>query len=410
MSLWLISTTPLNNNNATTVAQGVTAFFPIGGTGNLSTEAGTQLKMRGTFTGKNLSCYISAINGTTTVVDRKNGANGGMSISITTTGLKEDASGTTALASNDLYNISCATGGSHTNTTTFSIYAVSLDDGGANIAMWQSGLLSGGGFYSGGTAWNIWLSAGTGSTSAACEQKLYVAGTFSFFTINFNTNTINGTQTYRTRKNGANANGVLSVAASSTGLKEDTTNSDTVSANDTFGSNTDGGGSSGSAAITNQIKWAATSDPVFQTGNVPANQNAGQTNYSPFFGYYPLEATETASPMKARMVQTWKNIQAFFLANSSNGTSTLDLRANGASQAPSLSVLSGVTGRIENNSTYTSATTDTMNLRQALGGSSGSLTYLMAIDQGTAAAPAVVMPELVTEPYVPRGYTQFWRD
>lgn len=113
-----------NSTVSITVASTVTTYFPIGGDlalNSTATEANVQTKSNVVFTATFLKCYISAntIVGASTLVLRKNAANGNQSVSITslTTGYFEDAVNSDAVIATDGLNYALTGGGAGTSLT-----------------------------------------------------------------------------------------------------------------------------------------------------------------------------------------------------------------------------------------------------------------------------------------------------
>src|SRR3990167_11137323 len=73
---------------------------------------------------------------------------------------------------------------------------------------------------------------GDNLTEANRQITYRSAGTLSNLWVNVDSNTLDGTTTIRTRINGANGAQSVSFASSTTGIAEDTTNSDTIVAGD----------------------------------------------------------------------------------------------------------------------------------------------------------------------------------
>lgn len=200
--------------------------------GNLTmtaTEANVQTNIKIAGTAKNFFVYISANARTTntTYRTRKNTANGNMSVSVgsTLTGIFEDTTNTDTLAVDDDYCYQRVTG---TGTGTITSYLISVEiettDNSTllmtNNAISQNSNLT--------TYYGLMVGASS-STESHYRSDTRINALLSNLSIRVSSNTINtGTSTVTLRKNGANGNLVVSISASTTGIFEDTTNTDTV--------------------------------------------------------------------------------------------------------------------------------------------------------------------------------------
>lgn len=335
---------------------------------------------------------VTAVTGTLTFVDRKNGAAGGQSLSITTTGTKEDTSGTTSLsaATPDLYNLQGTMSGTHGDTATVIMFAVLLDDGAVGSALWMTGRPAGTTTNTGlATADFVPLSGYTGITWTTTEAKAQLvvrqAVIVSNIAFNLTANTYADTTTWRFRNNGANGNQAISVAAASTGWKEDTVATDSVVAGDLICGGRDAGGVSGSARIpTVEITTSGTTRVMSSSATLGVAITA--TAYSTLTENLSTNATESNLQVKVRVADTFSNLQSYVSANTRSDDSTVDFRAGAASPGggPSISIASSSTGLKEDNTgSYVTAATDLINFRTLIGGGSGTLTLTtIGVQQG----------------------------
>jgi hypothetical protein len=117
----------LSGNTSVNVSVGATVYPVIGALNSSSTESDSQLDPRSTTTLSNLETTITAngFTSTSTFRTRKNGSNGGQSISITagTTGYLEDTSGSDSLVSGDHANLQIVGGGTASSNLTLAYLA-----------------------------------------------------------------------------------------------------------------------------------------------------------------------------------------------------------------------------------------------------------------------------------------------
>lgn len=382
-----------------TINSNETLFIPVNGASfSVPTEAHVQNLIRGTYTASNLWVNVISITGTNTLRTRVGGANGGQSISITTTGTKEDTSGTDSLVNGNLFNFSSFTSNSHNNTCKLDEVSVLLDDNGSNIP-----ILMNSGSDSVGTGASFMPISGScidTATEASAQVTLQASATLSNFRMYLSANSFADSTTWRTRVNGANASQSVSYATLVTGEKEDTTNTDAVAVADELCFGKDSGGTSGTATVTvMQAKSASAAFQPFFCDVGIASHGANITNYRSLGGGGGGANSESDSQLKSRVADTFKNMQTNVTANTRSDATTVDFRANAASPGggPSISVGAGSTGIKEDLSgSYTTSTTDSINYRVVTGAGTGSITLTtVGAQQGAGAAAAPVGKSLV---------------
>jgi hypothetical protein len=370
MSVWIMA---CGVAGGLILAQSSVTAFPLSGELLGLAEANAQCKFPGTYTLSNLWCRVLTNNGTHTLITRKGGANGTQAISITGTGTFEDTTHTEAVASGDLWNTQLTVGGSHNNTATLTLVSLLVDDGGTLTPVFQA---TGGGGHSATTY--LPLSggrAGVNQVSEIANQKsVRVATTLSLLrtAVQANANTLSST--IRTRVNGTNGGQSVSYSSTLTGIQEDVTGSDTITAGDNVCYQAVPGSSANLAIDTVQAKAAAAGSLLMAS----YGQTASTTGYLTISGRQPSFATtESDVQMKARTVKTF---DAFFTATATNTRSdatTVDLRVNAASPGggPAVSIGANTSGIVEGlTGTVTTTATDLLNFRVLIGGGTGSIT------------------------------------
>jgi hypothetical protein len=205
-------------------------------------------------------------------------------------------------------------------------------------------------------------------------------GTYQLLTVRVTVNTYTtATLTIRVRKNSANGNPVVSVAAATTGSFQDTTNSDTVGDGDTIGFHwAVAGGGSGTCTVNVGYAIFETSDPAKTTMRW-ATDNSNLTTATS--RYVPVSAqgqwantTEANAQSEARITGTAYRVYVRLSSNTRNGDSTFAFRLNGADSALTVSVPASTSGTFENTTdTVAIAIGDLINWRAAAGGTSGTL-------------------------------------
>ena len=253
ISLTVDATTAISllNGGWSNVSPGSISFhtFSFGA----ATEATGQTRIRFAATWDRLGANVvtNTNNGTTTIRSRVNGANGNqvLSISASTTGYFEDTVNSDSVVSADLLNFS-------------------LNHGGASGVVWvqpsQSRIKPVSGtvslqFAGDSTTIDAGLTrpsliGGGSDVGTELNTRLLLRGgitwTFQNLFFRVTTNTINGSTTTTCRKNAANGNQSVSISASTTGIFEDTSNTDNYVDGDDINALIVAGGSTGTMTYT----------------------------------------------------------------------------------------------------------------------------------------------------------------
>lgn len=372
------------------------SFAKIGGGLSSSlalTESNRQYKMRlgGTFS--NLTVNIDATGTTRSATFRKNTANGNQTISISdgASGRQTDAVNTDAVVSTDIVDIATSEAG--TDPTYYAFYGVfaATSNTVALYAPSQAAVsASSTSFYyppNGGLG-------GSGTTLADGQFKIRAPGTFKNFNVTCQTNAraSSGT-TVRSNINGSAGTCTVTFAASTTGLAEDTTHTDTLANGDLLAIETATGAGTGNftaIVLGSAIETTnATVDVIGMAGSLGAARAASATVH-----YFPITGTTdftTTTESQAKIQTTFSNtvskLRMNLSANTYSAAGTVKFRKNGADGNQSVSLTASTTGWFEDASNSDScAGTDDINLSIA-GGTSGSITvqaYGVTMLDGTA--------------------------
>lgn len=211
------------------------SFSSIQGETFTTTEANAQSLMRTSGSLQNLWVVVTtASTSNATVISRIGGVNGTLTVSIplNTTGIFEDTTHSDSFSSGSLVNwqvsgqstglvvgIGCAASYSGTTNEVFS--GVGLLSISFNASDLFFPIVTGAALNTNTTESNSQLQHGFGVTTS--RLRTFVTA-----------NAMTGVTTFRTRKNGADGNQVLTIGASTTGSFEDTTNNDVFTATDTI--------------------------------------------------------------------------------------------------------------------------------------------------------------------------------
>lgn len=352
-----------------------------------TTESQAHVTMRtaGTFSG--LFCNISTNNrGTSTLRFRVNSANGNQVVTITasTTGQFEDTTNSDTVAAGDEVNNQIVTGsGGSTFTLLTCAYVFSATSGTTK----KMGTAVLGAVSTASTSFYCGLGGFVSTTSEAQTQlKLKTSGTFANLFANIVTNGRSTTSTLRFRKNTADGNQVISVTAGSTGLFEDTSNTDTVAVDDLVNLVIVLGTGTG-----NLLLHAFASElTATNTFHLVAGNNSGIALLAAATDAYPaagrLEATmaETNYRCDAQFPFTLSKLSCYVTANTIVEDSLLRCRVNGGNGNQVATVTGLTTGLFEDttNSDILVAT-DEINLRCVAGATGTSLTFTLMSMLGT---------------------------
>lgn len=200
-----------------------------------STESNAQFKNKLNATLRNLFVLVSANTASiASVVSRKNGANGNLTVSIGSgvTGAFEDTTHTDTLVSGDLVDTLFTS----TLTTSITVRLISVDYVTTTGATQYMNADAGVALAFGNNSTHFLTITGSPNTSfigeaaAQCLTSQPFAATLLETFVAANANL--ATSTVTLRKNAANGNNTLSIPASTTGYFEDTTHTDSFAATD----------------------------------------------------------------------------------------------------------------------------------------------------------------------------------
>ena len=287
---------------------------------------------------------------------RKNGANGNLTVSIgaSTTGVFQDNVNKDYISSGDLLDY-IVTEGAGGTTFRLSIIQTVFDATGGTSIRWVSN--SAASTTGNGTTLYTFIGGDHGFNASENFGKINinVTGTWKNLHVNIGANARTTTTTFRSRKNLANGNQVVSVGAGLTGIFEDLVNTDSVSANDDLAYARIMGASAENLTTRSIATDFLTADNTFGTNNSFAGASAinfGSTIYWAVGGS-PFDASITEADYQSIMGVGGKvsNLAVNISANTLNaGTSIVTLRKNGANGNNTVSIGFGTTGQFEDSS------------------------------------------------------------
>lgn len=231
---------------------------------------------------------------------------------------------------------------------------------------------------SGNTHYQPWCNGGNCATSS--EDRVQAeppeAGTLSHLGVNVTANTVDAACTVRSRINGANGDLSISITASTTGTFEDTTNSDSVAANDLLAIQYSRPTSTGSITIWTQ--WVQFDSASYTSASMLTYDwrfTADSTTYYSPFGVNQTggSGTTTRASVEHR-VGVAGTLGAFWVKCNSNArtsASTVEVLVNGSSGNISVSIPATTAGTFEDVDTVSVSASDTVCAATTLGTGSG---------------------------------------
>lgn len=346
-----------------------------------TSEALSQSRLRAAGTISNLWFRISSnsCSAASTFKSRIAGANGNISISVnaSTSGTFEDASNTDVIAADALVDFDF-TAGAGTGSFLLRSYAFVFNaDSNTVFRTGNTGVGLNGASFTG--YFNL---IGGGATATTVEnetqQEVPAAGTLKNMFVYVSGNARTTTTTIKTRVNGADGNVTVSIVAAATGIFEDTSNTDTISAGDEInGKYTTGTGTEViTVAFVAVSLETTTGQSVVGSGmDTPGGVvvTTGTTRYWGLGAGGNVDTTESDASVKALLARTVSKLWAGVVANATTSASTLDFRVNSASSALTVSITAGTTGEFSDaTNSVAIVATDVINVRVVNGGG-GSL-------------------------------------
>lgn len=222
---------------------GTTEFAAFQGTLiNRSAVGDVEYTMRTTRTLRDLRVFCNTFANNTTVTIQKNQVDGNLTVTVTGTGEFLDTSNTDSFVAGDEVDIEATSVGTM-SITTFTTWATEGDTP-TTVQMYSA--------LGVGTAASFFRPSGNVTTATEAETEIEAEGIATIQNLFVNCFTHAETRTIRTRKN--QANGAASISVTGTGLFEDTSNTDTLAAEDDLAIQQDAG-SAGTNDYLIAVEW-----------------------------------------------------------------------------------------------------------------------------------------------------------
>lgn len=375
----------VNYGNAALSVAASTTNYPFGpGTGVLDTsvtEANAQMTWRTAGTCSNLYIRVTSNNvGASTLRTRLNTANGSQSVSIgaSGTGEFEDATNSDSIMAGDELGCQLVTG---TGGTSFQADVLSVLFSATTNTVYKTLTSTMFSLSAASTTHYRQLSGGTTETTSETnvQHQISTGGTFKnqYLYISANGRTTN--TTFTVIVNGTPGNVTITVAGSTTGVFEDITNSDSITANDLCNFRLVTG--TGIGTITMQV-WGVdfeTTTDKFVWGGGRASGNVLNANTITWGGVgrgtMTEVTTESFTSVDANIACDVTNLWCYISANTVTATSTLRLKVNQANGNLVASIGASTTGEFEDTTNTDSlVATDEVNIEVDTGNTGTSLT------------------------------------
>jgi len=196
-------------------------------------------------------------------------------------------------------------------------------------------------------------------------------------------NTVSATSTFKSRKNAADGGQSISIPASTAGVFEDTSGSDSITAGDTFNYEIVTGSGTGSLTLqlTHTMLQSESVGVAVQGKNNFGTLNPSITRFLTLEGSATPVSTETYTQFLSRIGFLRTSLFVYVSVNSLTGSSTVRTRKNTADGNLAVSIAGGTTGAFEDYYTGSGhfdsvADSDLVN-EQIVTGSGGSITIVM---------------------------------
>lgn len=373
-----------------------------------STESQLQSLVRKAGTFSNLFCSVSTnttlVN--TTVTLRKSTVDTSVTVTYGSgeTGIKEDTTNSSSFANTDevTYKFVVANDTSGATTITFFCCGIQFEASSDTAFLFAQSSIAN---FSTDSVTRYLYASGTGASGAlttenSANYRCRSAFTSSNFFVNISNNARTTNTTYSTRKNDADANQNVTFGSTEIGLKEDTTNTDSLAIGDDYNyrfTTSTGGGNIQFQLIGSSMVNTSNIFALLATRSQALAINLTRYSHSASDSFY--SATEANKQYYPRFDFTAKEFIAYVSANTvTTSATTVHLRDNGANSSITVSFAAAETGlkNDSTNSTTITSATDEIDYRIVTPNTSGSITFQQfGILGETAAAASNFVPKVM---------------
>jgi hypothetical protein len=372
---------------------GLTRYIPIAGGGNglVTAESTAQLTFRQNAVLSDLWLFIitnTLDTGASTLKVRVNGANVNQNLSINAgvTGEFLDSSNTDTISAGDEVALQLITSGT-SGILTLGSYSISCNPSNHHTKLVANNP-SGQSITASLTRYcPIIGSTIINATESNAQTDIRVNGTLKNFQVVISINSRSDSTAFKVRKNGTDGNQSISVSASTTGIFEDTSNTDSISTGDLLNVSITTGGGTGSIRLQTVYSELDNSGNHFEMGNTSTSGRthvASTTYYLGLYGeMFTITTVENREQQNAQFAFTAKNLRLYISANATTASSTFRTRVNGANGAQSVSISAGATGWFSDLSNTDNISIGDLICFQLVNGAGGGVTTMLALLQGT---------------------------
>lgn len=365
----------------------VTAYGTVGNgaiyTGVAEANSKVPFRTAGVLSKLTVRIKGNTIVGSSTITIRKNGADGNQTITIpgATTGEFTDASNTDTVTAGDQFDLKFVGGASGTrmNPSTYSLIFA------ATSGTMEKYNCNGNVAISADSTTYFMPFAGKNesptTTEANVKSRFHAPGTLKNGYVVVQTNARSTNTTVKSRKNGADGNISITIPGGSTGIFEDTSNTDTIADGDDLNfslATLTGGGNFVCCMGAEFIPDANSGTYPFIVASVPGAAVAAATTYYCSIGGYlfPDSVAEANTQIQTGFAWIARNMFCYVSANTGvSGNTTITLRKNAADGNSNITIPAGTTGLFEDTTNSdTIVSTDDVNYK--IIGAVGGITTL----------------------------------
>jgi hypothetical protein len=398
---------------ASALSAGLNSFFSLIGysiSGSDSSNTKVTMETAGTFSNFGVMCTENSFNNSLIATFRKNGADGSESVTFNAgvTGTVFDTSNTDSISATDVVNVKVSnTAGS--GAATLRMFNAVFDTGNGNTLNKFVNIdpIGTNNFTANATvnyiALNGYLGSFGGTTEATSQYKMRSAGTLKNMSVNIKSNSRATSTAFKSRKNAADGNLLVTIGAGVTGLVEDTSNSDSIVSTDLVDISILGGAESTSLVV----NWVST-EFITTTSkfHMIVTINSGSMSTGNYFmmpgaGMSSSQLTSEANAiMTTKLAFTASNLFAYISGNTGSAAGTIELRKNSASATNTIAVTAGLTGLVEDTThTDSFAVGDTIDIHCNTASGVFYSTSIMGILATTSASAATFIQPFFFQPY-----------
>lgn len=355
MSAIILPTTDLISAN--NISAGATDYAMAGCT-NLalqSTEANANMTWRtaGTFSNLDIKVFSNTVTAASTLNFRKNTANGNETVSIpaSTSGEFRDSTNTDSVVSGDIVDYKITAGGTGTTLDLTGLSIIFSATSGTVTRLSQTAISALSDTSANTTTYfpPVGLLQNT-ATEANTQFKVKSSFTLQNLYVKIATNARATATTFGSRINGTNGNLVVSVPATTTGVFEDTTHTDSLVSGNLFNyyiTTVAGVTSITIQTIGVELANTSASSHVMACTTNGFTYNANITRWCMLGGGMAGNGVESNAQLRSDFIHVASNLECFVITNTVTAASTIRFRQNTANGNQVVSIGASTTGYFE---------------------------------------------------------------